>query len=97
MDNKNSLMIIINDLDTYSKIDPKALMRECINKRLINCSKVYNDEIDEQINTLLREFNNLSLSSMSRVIKKLSKSLNKRQMCYIKQLILYRDSLKNKD
>lgn len=90
-----TLDTIIQDLDKASKTNPQVLLRKCISKRLSECDKRFNNELDYQIQDLMNKFDKLSIYDMGKFIKKLSRSINRNYIEYTKQLISYRNTLKN--
>lgn len=89
------LETMVADVNNASKTTPEVVMRRCISKRLSECDKRYNEELDCQLRDLINKFNNLSVYDMGKFIKRLSRSINRNYVEYTKQLISYRDTLKN--
>ena len=89
------LETIASDLDKASKTTPTYLLRRCISKRLSECDKRFNDELDFQIRDLMSKFDKLSVYDMGKFIKRLSRSINRSYVEYTNQLIAYRDAIKN--
>lgn len=89
------LETIADDLNKASKTTPQAVLRKCITKRLSECDKRFNDELDFQLRDLMNKFDNLSVYDMGKFIRRLSRSINRNYVEYTKQLISIRDTLKN--